>query len=153
MDLNYLAKLPGSRAVRSLMVAGNSGPDGGVLLKCLLPNGSTETLFLGEAAALSLAKGLDQSRMLGVLPDLSRLANDDLVARVPMIEPHDWNQHHEPGRRVGDVHMLVLPGGHHAIEFVTLDDGRRQFRLSPAVARFLADYLEEYRSTPNGRRG
>lgn len=147
MDLTYLATLPPGRTVKSLCVAGCRGENGGVLVKFLMNNGSrTETLCFVSGPAKALHMSLLNASKGGKLPTITKAEDDRLSRLMPAFEDYDWNMQGELSRFVGPVRAISFTNAM-CFEFVMQSGPPRRYTLPLNVARFLGEYMEQYKET------
>ena len=84
-DLSYLLKLPRDRYVSAVCLAGNKGSYGGVLVKFLMYNRTTELILLISGPAKATYKLMIIAKKEGCLPELSDDDHERMVKLIPMI--------------------------------------------------------------------
>lgn len=150
-DISYLEGLPKDRHVISLAMAGNQGEHGGILLKLAMWKGRTETFALMSGSSEALYQACLNTVKAGRLPPLSEVEHDAILAKMPTIEAYDWNLFREPGRLVLMPRVLAGTDGM-ALEFEMQNHKGRRYFFRTGVARFLGEYLTEYRDLFEGHR-
>jgi hypothetical protein len=138
---------PMTRTVEHLVIGGNSGKEQGVLVKFAMQgSNTTETLAFIGSNALILVGALNAAMARNLIPktldhaDRVKFADSGLK-----IEDYDWNLLHEKSRLVQGIEADVAPGGI-SLKFLMGDGGSRLFVLPGKIARYLGEYLFQYRA-------
>jgi hypothetical protein len=144
-DLSRLSNLPPERTVENLAVGGNQGEHGGVIVKLAFQNSkSTETITFLRAGGIALATALSQAAEKTHIPNITKAERRKLAATIPTIEDYDWNLHGQKSRIVGAIYAKADDNGI-AFEFIMRDGTPRRILIPPKIARFLGEYLYQYR--------
>jgi len=145
LNLKYLSDLPTDRHVIAVRVAGALSPLPGCLVKFALNGGATETILLISGPALSSYRVLKLANQRKLIPPLSESDHASLLSLMPEIGDADWDMKHDLSRVVA-VGKLYLDKPGIGIEYVMQDGSPRRYWLHTKVARFYAEYLNDFKA-------